>query len=207
MATVTTAVRILGTAALIAFFATAFSPLPEIANRWLTRPPRLEPADAIVVLGGGGIGSDGRLSDISMRRALHGIALYRRQLAPLLVFSGPTNSGGHSEARTRAALAQSLGIHREAIVTEESALTTHEESVRIGRLLQPRGIRRVLLVADSQGMRRAAAVFMRAGFDVLPAPADDVSAVGDAPEVRLQVARRVLMELCALGYYRVAGYL
>jgi len=201
------AIRLLGIVALIAFFASAFSPLPERASRWLARASRLEPADAIVVLGGGGVDRDGRLSDISMRRALHGIALYRQHLAPFLVFSGPQNSSGRSEARTRAALAENFGVPSAAIVTEESALTTHEEGVRIARLLRPRGAHRVLLVADSQGMRRAAAVFAQAGFDVLPAPADDVSSVGEAPEVRLQLMRRVLIEVFGLAFYRLAGYL
>jgi uncharacterized SAM-binding protein YcdF (DUF218 family) len=133
--------------------------------------------------------------------------LYKQHLAPIIVFSGAENSAGHSEAESRAALAEDVGIPGDAIVTERSALTTHEEGVNIGRLLSARGARRVLLVADAQGMRRASAVFTRAGFEVLPAPTDDVQSIGDAPEVRLQLVRRILIELCALVYYRLAGYL
>ena len=79
--------------------------------------------------------------------------------------------------------------------------------MRLAALLLPRGARRILLVADAQGMRRAAALFERQGFEVLAAPAGDVSSLGGGPEDRLQLSRRILMELTALAYYRLAGYL
>lgn len=74
-------------------------------------------------------------------------------------------------------------------------------------LLLPRGVRRVLLVVDTQGAYRAARLFERNGFDPLLAPAEDVSSVDGSPEGRLDLARRLAIEIVALAYYRVAGYL
>lgn len=202
-----TILRTLGIVGLILFLSVTFTPLAALIDRALDAGERLDTAAAIVVLGGGGLRGEGDLSDVSLRRTLLGIDLYRRGLAPLVVFSGPAAVAGPAEAVVRAALAQRLGVPDGAILLESSARTTREESQRIAALLQPRGARRILLVADRQGMRRAAGLFARAGFTVLPAPANDVSGLAGGPEDRLALARRVLMELTALVYYRIAGYL
>jgi uncharacterized SAM-binding protein YcdF (DUF218 family) len=199
--------RFVGAVGLVMFIGIAFTPLPSLVDRALDVGERLQPAGAIVVLGGNGVRSDDDLADVSLRRTLRGIQLYQRGLAPFIVFSGPRVARGPAEAEVRAALARRLGVPDPAILTESSALTTQQEAVRIGALLAPRGTRRILLVVDRQGMRRAAGVFHRAGFEVLPAPADDVSGFRGGPEDQLALARRLLIELAALTYYHVAGYL
>jgi uncharacterized SAM-binding protein YcdF (DUF218 family) len=199
--------RCVGAVALSSFVAVAYTPAANLLNRVVTAPERLEPAAAIVVLAGGGVRGDGTLSDISMRRALHGIALYRRGLAPLLAFSGPASDGGPAEGDVRSALAREVGVPGSAIISETTARTTREEASRMSALLLPRGVRRVLLVVDAQGAYRAARLFERNGFDPLPAPAEDVSSLEGSPEGRLDLARRMAIELVAFSYYRVAGYL
>jgi uncharacterized SAM-binding protein YcdF (DUF218 family) len=202
-----TLLRSLGACALLAFLALAFTPLAARLSHRLERPPRLERAAAIVVLGGGGVHSDGTLSDVSLRRTMRGIDLLQRGLAPWLVFSGPRARTGLAEAEIRAAMARKLGVPASAILVETTARTTQEEAARIADLLLPRGASRILLVADTQGMRRAAGVFERAGFEVLPAPEDDVSGAPGTPDGRLALARRVFIEVTALVYYHLAGYL
>ena len=198
--------RLLGIVALVLFGAIAFTPLTSVVAGWLAVPPRLEAADAIVVLGGGGVRGDGTLTDTSLRRTLHGIVLFQRGLAPIMLLSGSPGRSRPTESEARAAVARTFGVPASAILTEGSALTTHEEAERIARRLRPLGVRRVLLVVDAEGMRRAMGAFTRAGLAPVPAPASDVSGVGGTPEGRLDLARRVLMELCALAYYRLAGY-
>ncbi|MBI3454449.1 MAG: YdcF family protein [Candidatus Rokubacteria bacterium] len=168
--------------------------------------PQLEPGDAIVVLGAGGVRGDGTLSDSSLRRAIHGILLYQSGLAPLLVLSGPAGSEGPPEAEVRAALARRLGVPAEVILTEASGHTTREEAAALGAVLRSRGVRRVLLVADWEGMGRARGLFERAGLAVLPAP-DEARGWSGTPEGRLKIMRLVLQEALAGLYYRVAGYL
>lgn len=204
--TMITVFRLLGVAGVGAFLAAAFTPLPDLMSRSMTTVARLDGAAAIVVLGGGGVRGDGTLSDTSMRRTLHGIELYRQGLAPLLVLSGPASTGP-AEAEVRARLARECGVPAEAILTERAARTTHEEGINIGALLRPKGIRKIIVVADAQGTARAVGVFERVGFEVAPAAVGDVSGVGTAPEERLKLLRRVVIELLARSYYRVAGYL
>ncbi len=198
--------RLLGLTGVALFFTSAFTPLPNILARWLSIPPRLERAEAIIVLGGE-LQPDGTLSNSSLPRALHGIVLHRKGLAPLLVFLGSDRAEGLVEAEVRAGLARQLGISAEAILTEAGARTTREEAVRVEVLLRPMGVRRILLVTDSQHMARARGLFERAGFAVLAAPADDFSNAADKPDERLRLMRRILEELLAQIYYRVAGYL
>lgn len=198
--------RLLGLAALALFATSTFTPLPNLLSRWLTISPRLEHAEAIVVLGTRLL-PDLELSGASLDRTRYGIALYRRGLAPLLVFTGPARGEGPAEATVRAELARELGIPAEVILTETEARTTREEAVRVGALLRPMGVRKILLVTNSLHMARARGPFERAGFEVLAAPPDDLSNTSGGPEDRLQTMRQILEELIAQLYYRVAGYL
>lgn len=191
---------------MVLFFAAAFTPLPNFLGQRLATPARLEAAEAIVVLGSG-LSPDGALDNVSLRRALHGIILSRRGFAPLLVFSGPAYYGDVAEAAVRAGLARELGIPPQAILTVADAWNTRGEASRITSLLGARGIRRILLVTNSQHMVRARALFERGGLEVLAAPVDEVSLAADSPGGRLHLMRRILTEMLARAYYRAARYL
>jgi len=192
--------RILGLAALLVFVGAAFTPVSNWLNAWMAGAARIEPADAIVVLGRGGADSDGVLTNRSLRRLMHGIELYRERLAPLLVLSGTGEETG-----ARAVLAEGLGVPATVIMQVSSVHTTREEAERIGELLLPGGRRRILLVGDPIDMPRARAVMERAGFTVLPAP---TAATGPSlPEGRLGLLRDIATELGGLAYYRITGRL
>ena len=199
--------RILGGAALASFLIAAFSPAVNILSYWMAPTGRSGPAQAIVVLGSGGIAANGLLTDTSMRGAMEGILLYRQGLAPLVIFSGSPEGGPNGEAEARAELARACGIPTAAIVTSSRAHTTNEEAHEIHALLAPRAIRKILLVADTPGMNRAMRVFERVGFDVVSTPWTEVLDLGGLPEDRLGLLRQVAMELVARVYYRVAGYI
>lgn len=192
--------RLLGLVGLLMFAIAAFTPLANYLNIWMAGMAILEPADAIVVLGRGGVDTDGVLTNRSLRRTLDGIGLYGDGLAPVLVLSGPAD-----ETAARARLAQGLGVPSEAILRTSSAKTTRGEAEEIRRLLIPLGRRRILLVADPIDMPRARAVMERAGFTVLPAP---TAATGPSdPESRLGLLRDILSELAGWTYYRLTGAL
>lgn len=198
--------RFVGLAGVTLLLASAFTPLPNLLSRWLSEKSQREPAEAIVVLGGG-IHPDGVLSSSSMRRAVHGIVLHRKGLASLLLFAGPSRNEGPAESEVRAQLARDLGVSAEVILTEINARTTREEAIRLKVLLEARGVRKILLVTDSQHMMRARGLFEREGFEVLAAPADDFSRDASEPGGRLELMRRVLQEFVVRIYYRTAGYL
>ena len=199
--------RVLGGAGVMLVLATAFTPLPNLLSYWMAPVRPLERAEAIVVIGGGGVGPDGSLNDTSLRGAIDGIALYRKGLAPLLVFSGAASRGLRTEAAVRADLAREGGVPPTAIVTAPPGRTTREEALQLRSLLQPHGIHKIVLVADAQGMARAVGVFERVGFDVIPAQGIPVLDWGGSPGDRLNLMRHVMIEMAAKLYYRLAGYL
>jgi uncharacterized SAM-binding protein YcdF (DUF218 family) len=196
----------IGLAGIGLFLVVAFSPLANVLFRWSAAASDIQPADAIVVLGAA-VDPEGTLSCESLVRTVRAVALYHTGRAPIIVFSGPGHEDGPTEARVRAELAGTLGVPAEAIRIEASALTTREEAVRIGGVLRAENAHRILLVTDSQHMRRAGALFSRGGFQVFPATADARSGVGTSPGARLRLLRDLLGEWMALGYYRVAGYI
>jgi uncharacterized SAM-binding protein YcdF (DUF218 family) len=196
------ALRAVGAAALALFAALAFTPLAGVLYRVLVPPaPPPEAAPAIVVLGAGV--DEGVLTDHSLRRALGGVALFRRGLAPLIVMLGPGRSG-RSEAEVRVRLAEELGVPSSALLADPRGSTTRDEARVCWEDLAPRGVRKILLVTGGQHMPRAAALFRRVGFEVVPAPVHDMPSDVDRPEARLEVAHDLLGELLARALGRVA---
>jgi len=200
------ALRGIGGATVALFVALAFTPLSRCLHGVLVpaaAPPG--PAAAIVVLGSGV--DNGVLSDASLRRALGGVVLFRQGLAPLLVMLGPGNRGKPSEADVRVRLAQDLGVPATALLADPRGRTTRDEARVSWEDLAPRGMRRILLVTGSAHMPRAAALFRRAGFEVVESPVEEMSPTDARPQGRLELARVLLRELLARAYHRVAGYL
>jgi uncharacterized SAM-binding protein YcdF (DUF218 family) len=198
--------RVLGATSILVFFVAAFTPGLDLVGGWLNPGRSAEHAQAIVVLGAGGLAPGGDLTDTSLRAAMTGVRLFQQGWAPLLVLSGPADHG-RAEAEARAELARQAGVPPAAIVTVSTARTTHEEALHIRDALGPRGIHKVLLVVDGPGLTRAMAVFGRAGFDVVPAPWSDAWNFAASPEGRLSTLRAITIEVVARLYYRAAGYL
>ena len=98
-----------------------------------------------------------------------GIVALRSQRAPLILFLGP-RQGSAVEADVRAQLARDLGLEPGAILTEARGLTTAQEALRSAERLLATGRRRIVLVTSEQHMWRAASLYRRAGFEVVPLP-------------------------------------
>ncbi len=196
--------RLLGAGALCLCLST-FTPFPNALAQVFHAGARLGPADAIVVLGGG-VFPDGTLSPTSLARAVRGIVLYRKGLAPLIVFSG-AGRGEATEADAYRRLARDLDVPSSAILTDASGRTTREESQRLTSLLRHSGARRILLVTNSLHTPRAARLFERQGFEVLAAPVTSVPVSAMAPHDRAILMQEVAEALAALLYYRLSGYL
>lgn len=197
--------RLIGLVGVVLFLVTAFTPLAPRLNLWIAIPPQLVRSDAIVVLGSW-VSPSGLLSPESQRRTNHGIELYQKGLAPILVFLGGGSPGGPTEADVRAEQARLHGIPGAAIMTETRANTTREEAARVKALLQPRGARSVLLITNAGHLARAYPVFERAGFVVHAAPSDMFDEA-DTPESRLSLMRVLVTESFGWLYYRIAGYI
>ncbi len=198
--TVGIAVRALGALALLGFVLAAFTPAVNVLAHRLSAPPELRRADAIVVLGQA-VQADGTLPPVSLQRTVYGIVLFKRGLAPVILFSGARlPSTDLSEAIVRADLARELGVPATAVLTESNVQTTRDEARRIADQLLPRGARRILLVSEGAHLMRARRLFARAGFDVLTAPSDGAVADAGDPESRLWALRGIASEVAARVY-------
>jgi uncharacterized SAM-binding protein YcdF (DUF218 family) len=198
--------RGVGAAALLVFFLTGFTPAVELLGRLLIPDRPAEPAEAIVILGAGGVAPGGGLTDSSLRATMEGVNLFHEGWAPLLVLSGGRGGRPRTEAQARADFARRAGVPTAAIVIAGPAHTTREEAVQVRALLEPRGVRKILLVVDGPGAARGMGVFERVGFEAVPAPWSQSVTTDATPEDRLTLLRSLAMEAIARLYYRLMGY-
>lgn len=136
-----------------------------------------DPPQAIVILGGGAdfdlreAGDPNTLAPISLQRVLHGVRLARASKLPILVTGGP---GRGPNRRAEADLMADIIRHDFGLPVkwvESKSLDTAENAILSARLLQPEGIRRIVLVTHSLHIPRSQLTFEATGFRVLPAPA------------------------------------
>lgn len=178
----------------------------------------VEPADAIVVLGGiyGPPMPDGYVTNWSdsVERFHAGVQLLQHGKAPLLVFTGaklpwekrPTTEG--AELRLEA-LARGLDPAR-VMVTDYVANTADEARV-VAALMESRGWKRVILVTTGWHMPRSAYQFKKAGVVFTPFPVDfrgdatrTLAAIDFIPRAEaLMLTETALREGYGYAFYRI----
>lgn len=135
-------------------------------------PARAHGAQAIVILGGGvrrapEFGGE-TLGRLTLERVRYGARVARQTALPVLV------SGGVVYGRTAEAVLMKRTLEEEFNVavrwTEQRSRDTRSNAAGSAAMLRPAGVRRVLLVAHGFDMPRAAAEFLSAGLEVVPAP-------------------------------------
>jgi len=174
---------------------------------WRYEPAADPPvADAIVVLGGmlGASPAPGQAFDIGAQgdRALYAAQLYQSGKAPLLVVTGGTLPffGGKPESRGVAMLLRRLGVPARAIVQDPDSYNTYQNAVNTRRILEERGIERVLLVTSASHMPRAIAVFRKQGIAAIAAPTDFTTwRRGTPPPTAAALALGLLPDAESLG--------
>lgn len=126
-------------------------------------------ADAIVVLGAAAY--DTRPSPVFTERIRHGIDLYERGFAPVLVFTGGYGNGARfSESQVARTFALRAGVPENAILIETLSRTTHQNLAQARELLSDHGLQRVIVVSDPLHMARALRLSRRLGIDALGSP-------------------------------------
>jgi uncharacterized SAM-binding protein YcdF (DUF218 family) len=151
----------------------------EGALRWLEGTPvalntRQPPVGAIVVLGAGQYFAapeygGNTVSRSGLERLRYAARLQRETGLPLLVTGGSPEGDYESEAmRMKTVLEQDFQV---PVRWVEGASDNTLENARFSRpLLQAEGIQRIYLITHAWHMPRAAEVFRRMGFEVVPAP-------------------------------------
>ncbi len=130
-------------------------------------------AQAIVVLGGGSyraapeFGGD-TVDRRTLERLRYAARLHRDTGLPLLVTGGAA-LGGVPEGRSmKEALERDFGVKVRWV--EDKSVDTRENALHSAHLLEPAGVKRVLLVTHAWHMRRAQEAFAAAKLDVIAAP-------------------------------------
>jgi uncharacterized SAM-binding protein YcdF (DUF218 family) len=132
-------------------------------------------ADAVVVLGSGvndlsWLSASPEPSPSSLQRLVEGIRIARNLHIPLVV-SGGSSALAPTEAReadAMAALAVELGFPREDLIIENRSRNTWENAEQVKDQVSGRTI---ILVTSAFHLKRAAGMFRKQGFSVIPAPA------------------------------------
>ena len=151
--------------------------------KWVTRDypaisiSAVEPADAIVLLGGG-ISPPDRLNpgaDLNQAadRLVMAAKLFHAGKAQKIVLTGgsePTQLT--SEAQAMADMLVLLGVPKSALILEESSRNTRENALMTFRALDALGVKRVILVTSALHMRRALGNFTNGQIVFTPVATD-----------------------------------
>lgn len=210
--------------------------LSKSLERSVVRPQAIEPADVVVVLGGGVQACLNPRESVEVNEAgdriLTAARLYRRGLVKSVVCSGGSGQRGrfgqHSEADSMAELLMELGVKQEHIIVERKSRTTHENAVEFFRLPEAKALRSIVLVTSASHMPRAIRCFVSeaarsaAVVDaVVPWPCDYAAVdetgreqgIGDYIKFLLPTAgalgctTRMLHEYYGLLFYLVMGWI
>lgn len=127
------------------------------------------PAQAIVVLGAAQYA--GKPSPVLRARLDHGLDLWNRHLAPLLILTGGTGAGDTtSEAAVGRTYARKHGVPDTSIIEEDAGRTTSESMRAVAGMLEVRGLQSALLVSDPFHMLRLRILARRFGFTPYTSP-------------------------------------
>lgn len=137
---------------------------------WVGQRDDAAPADAIIVLGAAAY--DAKPSPVFEERIRHGIDLYKRGLAPTLIFTGGYGGTGarFSESQVARRYALRQGVPEKAILIESLSRNTHENLRQARMLMQQHKLHTVIIVSDPLHMARALRISHDLGIRSIGSP-------------------------------------
>ena len=137
---------------------------------WVGQRDDARPADAIIVLGAAAY--DAKPSPVFEERIRHGIDLYRRGLAPKLIFTGGYGGVGarFSESQVARRYALRQGVPDKAILIESLSRNTHDNLRQASLLMQQHQLNDVIVVSDPLHMARALRISKELGIRAVGSP-------------------------------------
>jgi uncharacterized SAM-binding protein YcdF (DUF218 family) len=229
--------RLAAIALALAFLATFFPSNAWVANSIVHSlesqylPTTLPTADAIVVLGGAIRPQVAPRPWIDVMEAgdrpLYGAQLYLQGKAPLVILSGGRiewrGGGSPSESADMAKLVMAMGVPASAILQDPTSLNTRENAVNVKKIMQDKGIRKILLVTSALHMPRSMAIFKKLGVEAIAAPTDFLVSNQELQEPQatslgtllnlfpdagnLERFTNALKEYCGLAIYNLRGWI
>ena len=137
---------------------------------WVGQRDDAAPADAIIVLGAAAY--DAKPSPVFEERIRHGIDLYKRGLAPTLIFTGGYGGVGarFSESQVARRYALRQGVPEKAILIESLSRNTHDNLRQARTLMQQHQLNSVIIVSDPLHMARALRISRDLGIRSVGSP-------------------------------------
>jgi uncharacterized SAM-binding protein YcdF (DUF218 family) len=128
------------------------------------------PSDAIAVFGAAEY--LGRPSPVYHARLDHAVALYQKQIAPLVITlgGGSDKDSGKTEGGVGRDYLLANGVPLRDILAETHSFTTSEEVSRLAEIARERGFRHIVVVSDPTHLFRIAVLCQKAGLDVYTSP-------------------------------------
>lgn len=155
-------------------------------------------ADAIIVLGAAQY--DGAPSPVLQDRLDHALALYERDLAPLIVVTGGRQAGDRfTEATTGYNYLRAHGVPDAGLLKEVGGTNSYESLSASARFLRDRDLTDVVLVTDGYHALRVGAIADDLGLDASVSPTDTRLSRGDE-------LRQFVRETAAVSVGRIIGW-
>jgi len=129
-----------------------------------------QPADAIAVFGAAEY--LGRPSPIYHARLDHAIALYQRQIAPLIITlgGGSDRDAGNTEGGVGRDYLLGNGVALSHILAETHSIDTGEQVSLLAQIANEHDLRKVVVVSDPTHLFRISVLCQRAGLEVYTSP-------------------------------------
>ena len=147
-------------------------------------------AEAIVVLGGATKSATWPRPTVDLSeagdRVIYAAQLYLQKKAPIIILSGGRidwRGSGSPESADMATILTSIGVPAAAIIQEPDSLNTYQNAVNVHKILEARGIKKVLLITSAIHTPRSLKIFKRQGIDVIPTPTDFLVSQGELEEL------------------------
>ena len=196
------------------------TPLAEMLVRRAEQPYapkfglRHPTADAVVALGGGHRISNydllGFTTGDAGARVMTAVELVRQGRAPTLVLGGSWEAAAGSSVPGMAVVQDWVAawhLTSGAVTNLGICRDTHDEALACRRLRDAHGWQRVILVTSALHLRRSAAVFEKAGVEVVPVAADfQAAGVPATPGQWSPFPRQEGLKLLSLYSHEVIGW-
>lgn len=179
-------------------------------------------ADVAILLGGSTQPSTAPRQSVELLgaadRIMHAADLYRTGKVRQIILSGgetPWNAPGGTEAAAMVIVLEKFGVPRSAMILESESRTTSENAAMVAGIYREHHFQSALLVTSAVHMRRALAVYRRAGVPVFPSSTDlevvppiSRSVLDWLPDAEaLRLSSVVTRELAGYLVYRLRGTL
>jgi uncharacterized SAM-binding protein YcdF (DUF218 family) len=153
-------------------------------------------ADAIAIFGAAEY--DGHPSPVLRARLDHGLALYQRGLAPLVITLGGPGDEGHTEGEVGHDYLLAHGVPEGSIIAETLSSNTEESARRLAAIARTNQLHRIVIVSDGTHLFRIHALCAAEGLDVYGSPRPQVGNLEFFPQLQ-----RYLHEILSYTAWRL----